>query len=124
MFSYAALMLCFRMGRLFFSLITDSSMPIQSVPFPPWVSWWRENPHATSLVAGAVAGMTAEAVLFPLDCFKTRVQSTGGFKTAGGFKGAYRGVGTAIAGSAPASAIFFMTYEFTKESLAFYSDSG
>lgn len=99
-------------------------MPIQSVPFPPWVSWWRENPHATSLAAGAVAGMAAEAVLFPLDCFKTRVQSQAGFQASGGFKGAYRGFGTAISGSAPASAIFFMTYEFSKHSFAFYDFTG
>lgn len=55
--------------------------------------------------------MSAEFCLFPLDCLKTRVQSRQGFSNAGGFRGVYRGCGTAISGAAPASAIFFCTYE-------------
>jgi len=80
------------------------------------------GPQYVPLIAGGFAGMTAEAVLFPLDCLKTRVQSRHGFWKSGGFQGMYRGVGTAVAGSAPASAIFFTTYELTKSSLNPYSE--
>lgn len=92
----------------------------ETVPFPEWNDWWHSNPTMISLAAGAFAGMSAEAILFPLDCLKTRVQSGHGWLSAGGFKvwHLYRGCGTAILGSAPASAIFFSTYEFTKSSLA------
>eukprot|EP00405_Crypthecodinium_cohnii_P012462 CAMPEP_0206432982 /NCGR_PEP_ID=MMETSP0324_2-20121206/8268_1 /ASSEMBLY_ACC=CAM_ASM_000836 /TAXON_ID=2866 /ORGANISM="Crypthecodinium cohnii, Strain Seligo" /LENGTH=322 /DNA_ID=CAMNT_0053899173 /DNA_START=78 /DNA_END=1046 /DNA_ORIENTATION=- len=68
-----------------------------------------------ALAAGAVAGMTVEATLFPLDCVKTRVQSGVGFAKAGGFKSIYRGVGVTAVGAVPASAIFFCTYEHMKE---------
>eukprot|EP00419_Tripos_fusus_P065581 CAMPEP_0172930860 /NCGR_PEP_ID=MMETSP1075-20121228/219203_1 /TAXON_ID=2916 /ORGANISM="Ceratium fusus, Strain PA161109" /LENGTH=379 /DNA_ID=CAMNT_0013792173 /DNA_START=109 /DNA_END=1250 /DNA_ORIENTATION=+ len=82
-----------------------------SVPFNQWAQWWRTHPHAVSLLAGAFAGMSAEAMLFPLDSAKTRVQSRRGFWGSGGFRGIYRGFGTALGGSVPASAIFFTTYE-------------
>jgi len=82
-----------------------------SVPFNQWAQWWRTHPHAVSLLAGAFAGMSAEAMLFPLDSAKTRVQSRRGFWGSGGFRGIYRGFGTALGGSVPASALFFTTYE-------------
>merc|ERR1712183_525036 len=37
-----------------------------------------------------------------------------GFFKAGGFKGVYRGLGAAAAGSAPGAALFFSTYETVK----------
>jgi solute carrier family 25 S-adenosylmethionine transporter 26 len=40
-------------------------------------------------------------MFFPLDTIKTRVQSSQGFWTSGGFKGVYRGVGSVGLGSAP-----------------------
>merc|ERR1719162_2940848 len=72
------------------------------------------SPFLVSLGAGAVAGMTAEVVLFPLDCLKTRVQSRSGLRGVGTLRSLYRGCGTAIAGSMPASAIFFATYDCAK----------
>lgn len=92
------------------------SMP-ENVPYPSWDSSWRGSPFVISLAAGAFAGMSAEFFLFPLDCLKTRVQSPKGFVKAGGFRGIYRGCGTAISGAAPASAIFFSTYEYAKHGL-------
>mmetsp|Transcript_52087 Transcript_52087/g.161631 ORF Transcript_52087/g.161631 Transcript_52087/m.161631 type:complete len:632 (+) Transcript_52087:127-2022(+) len=92
------------------------SLP-ENVPYPGWGEWWRTSPFFISLAAGAIAGMSAEFVFFPLDCVKTRVQSRHGFKQAGGFRGIYRGCGIAISGAAPASAIFFSTYECSKHAL-------
>ncbi|CZT51288.1 related to PET8 protein [Rhynchosporium secalis] len=68
----------------------------------------------TALLAGALAGTTVDLSLYPLDTLKTRLQSSTGFLASGGFTGIYRGVGSAIVGSAPGAALFFCTYEYTK----------
>lgn len=72
------------------------------------------TPFRTALIAGAVAGTTVDLSLFPLDTLKTRLQSSSGFFASGGFTGIYRGIGSAIVGSAPGAALFFCTYESTK----------
>ncbi|KAK3343698.1 mitochondrial carrier domain-containing protein [Lasiosphaeria hispida] len=74
-------------------------------------------PFQTALLAGALAGTTVDLSLFPLDTLKTRLQSSQGFFAAGGFRGIYRGVGSAVVGSAPGAAFFFCTYEATKQAL-------
>ncbi|KAL2160132.1 hypothetical protein VTH06DRAFT_1787 [Thermothelomyces fergusii] len=71
-------------------------------------------PFQTALLAGALAGTTVDLSLFPLDTLKTRLQSREGFFASGGFRGIYRGVGSALVGSAPGAAFFFCTYEATK----------
>ncbi|KAH7021213.1 s-adenosylmethionine mitochondrial carrier protein-like protein [Microdochium trichocladiopsis] len=71
-----------------------------------------------ALLAGGVAGTTVDLSLFPLDTLKTRMQSSEGFFASGGFKGIYRGVGSAVVGSAPGAAFFFCTYEGVKDILA------
>ncbi|KAI3394572.1 hypothetical protein diail_2563, partial [Diaporthe ilicicola] len=77
------------------------------------------NPTFThALLAGGIAGTTVDLTLFPLDTLKTRLQSSEGFFASGGFKGIYRGVGSAALGSAPGAAFFFCTYEATKSGLA------
>src|ERR1700712_2354398 len=68
----------------------------------------------TALLSGALAGTTVDLSLYPLDTLKTRLQSSSGFLASGGFSGIYRGVGSAIIGSAPGAALFFCTYEYTK----------
>ncbi|XP_046667316.1 S-adenosylmethionine mitochondrial carrier protein homolog [Homalodisca vitripennis] len=68
----------------------------------------------TSFTAGAVAGLTVDVALFPLDTLKTRIQSEKGFWKSGGFKQIYKGIGPTAAGSAPCAAIFFLTYNETK----------
>ncbi|KAL2016017.1 hypothetical protein VTK56DRAFT_4347 [Thermocarpiscus australiensis] len=78
-------------------------------------------PFQTALLAGALAGTTVDLSLFPLDTLKTRLQSSQGFFAAGGFRGIYRGVGSALVGSAPGAAFFFCTYEATKTLLARYT---
>lgn len=71
-------------------------------------------PFTTALIAGGIAGTTVDLTLFPLDTLKTRLQSSEGFFASGGFRGIYRGVGSAALGSAPGAALFFCTYEATK----------
>ncbi|XP_068415238.1 mitochondrial S-adenosylmethionine carrier protein isoform X3 [Eschrichtius robustus] len=67
-----------------------------------------------SLVAGGVAGVCVDLILFPLDTIKTRLQSPQGFNKAGGFRGVYAGVPSAAIGSFPNAAAFFITYEYVK----------
>lgn len=67
-----------------------------------------------SLVAGGVAGVSVDLILFPLDTIKTRLQSPQGFNKAGGFRGIYAGVPSAAIGSFPNAAAFFITYEYVK----------
>ena len=71
-----------------------------------------------ALLAGGIAGTTVDMSLFPLDTLKTRLQSREGFFASGGFRGIYRGIGSALVGSAPGAAFFFCTYETTKSALA------
>jgi solute carrier family 25 S-adenosylmethionine transporter 26 len=74
-------------------------------------------PFRSALLAGALAGTTVDLSLFPLDTLKTRLQSSAGFFPSGGFSGIYRGIGSAVVGSAPGAAFFFCTYETTKGAL-------
>ncbi|KAI4863671.1 mitochondrial carrier [Hypoxylon rubiginosum] len=74
----------------------------------------QQPPFATALLAGGIAGTTVDLSLFPLDTLKTRLQSHAGFFPSGGFRGIYRGVGSAVVGSAPGAAFFFCTYEGVK----------
>nr|XP_031542191.1 S-adenosylmethionine mitochondrial carrier protein isoform X2 [Vicugna pacos] len=74
-----------------------------------------------SLVAGGVAGVCVDLILFPLDTIKTRLQSPQGFNKAGGFRGIYAGVPSTAIGSFPNAAAFFITYEYVKWFL--HSDS-
>ncbi|KAF2152285.1 mitochondrial carrier [Myriangium duriaei CBS 260.36] len=77
-----------------------------------------ESPYLRSLVAGGIAGTTVDTSLFPLDTLKTRLQSSEGFIRSGGFRGVYKGLGSAVVGSAPGAALFFVTYDGIKRSLA------
>lgn len=77
----------------------------------------QNPPFQSALLAGALAGTTVDLSLFPLDTLKTRLQSSAGFFPSGGFSGIYRGIGSAIVGSAPGAAFFFCTYETTKKAV-------
>ncbi|KAF2255703.1 mitochondrial carrier [Trematosphaeria pertusa] len=78
---------------------------------------WVESPYLRSLIAGGLAGTTVDLSLYPLDTLKTRLQSSSGFTSSGGFNGIYRGVGSALIGSAPGAALFFITYDSIKRHL-------
>ncbi|XVF29859.1 hypothetical protein REPUB_Repub16aG0006800 [Reevesia pubescens] len=69
-----------------------------------------------SVIAGATAGVVVEAVLYPIDTIKTRLQAArGGGKVI--LKGLYSGLGGNLAGVLPASAIFLGVYEPSKQKL-------
>ena len=76
-----------------------------------------EPTFLVSLISGGIAGTTVDVALFPLDTIKTRLQSPHGFLKAGGFRGVYKGLSAAAAGSAPSAALFFSTYEMGKQML-------
>ncbi|KAK3684308.1 mitochondrial carrier domain-containing protein [Podospora appendiculata] len=88
-------------------------MSTTTAPQPP--------PFRTALLAGALAGTTVDLSLFPLDTLKTRLQSSAGFFASGGFRGIYRGIGSAVVGSAPGAAFFFCTYETSKSLFSAYN---
>ncbi|KPV71792.1 uncharacterized protein RHOBADRAFT_19025 [Rhodotorula graminis WP1] len=71
----------------------------------------------SALVAGACAGTAVDTLFFPIDTLKTRAQAQQGFFAAGGFKGVYRGLGSAVVGSAPGASLFFTSYELAKHHL-------
>jgi len=77
----------------------------------------KETSFLTALLAGGCAGTSVDVALFPLDTIKTRLQDPRGFQAAGGFKGVYNGLASAAAGSAPGAALFFSTYETSKNML-------
>lgn len=87
--------------------MTDS--PLSTAP--------RITPFTRALLAGALAGTTVDLSLYPIDTLKTRLQSSAGFYHSGGFRGIYAGVGSALVGSAPGAALFFVTYEGIKSRL-------
>lgn len=59
-------------------------------------------------------------ILFPLDTFKTRIQSKKGFWASGGFRGIYNGLPSTLVGSAPTAALFFTIYDTTKSRLDYF----
>ena len=73
-----------------------------------------DSPFTRALLAGGFAGTTVDLSLYPIDTLKTRLQSSAGFYPSGGFRGIYAGVGSALIGSAPGAALFFVSYESIK----------
>jgi solute carrier family 25 (mitochondrial S-adenosylmethionine transporter), member 26 len=80
------------------------------------------NPARTfqlGMLGGAVAGFTVDAVLFPLDTLKTRLQMSANAAARGAlFRGLYDGFAPAVVASAPAAAAFFGMYDYVKRVLA------
>eukprot|EP00002_Diphylleia_rotans_P015845 TRINITY_DN3069_c0_g1_i2.p1 TRINITY_DN3069_c0_g1~~TRINITY_DN3069_c0_g1_i2.p1 ORF type:complete len:281 (-),score=58.89 TRINITY_DN3069_c0_g1_i2:193-1035(-) len=90
--------------------------------------------HSANMIAGATAGMMEHVVMFPVDTIKTRLQSAHGANSPyrGVFRGLthiiktegaaslFRGVGAVASGAAPAHALYFATYEITKDKLSPY----
>lgn len=68
------------------------------------------------IVAGGTAGVVVEALLYPIDTIKTRLQAAqGGSKIY--WKGLYSGLAGNLAGVLPASAVFIGVYEPSKQKL-------
>lgn len=70
-------------------------------------------------MAGGAAGITVDAILFPLDTIKTRLQARKqpGVQVQSGFKGSYRGLLAALLNGFPGAATFWTAYEGTKQML-------
>ncbi|GFT01825.1 s-adenosylmethionine mitochondrial carrier protein [Nephila pilipes] len=60
-----------------------------------------QSRYAVTLMAGAMAGLSVDLSLFPLDTIKTRLQSSQGFWKAGGLRNIYAGIGSVAVGSSP-----------------------
>ncbi|KAJ3165893.1 hypothetical protein HDU88_003768 [Geranomyces variabilis] len=86
-------------------------------------------PTPQIMLAGALAGMTYNAALFPADCVKSRQQTmeagrgfvevAQGVWARQGWRGFYKGFGITVARSAPTSAMIFATYELLSRHAAF-----
>ncbi|CAM9018117.1 hypothetical protein WICANDRAFT_27829 [Wickerhamomyces anomalus NRRL Y-366-8] len=81
------------------------------------------NDFFISLLSGAAAGTSTDLTFFPIDTVKTRLQAKGGFFKNGGYKGIYRGLGSALIASAPSASLFFVTYDTMKVKLQPVSES-
>ncbi|RCI09665.1 hypothetical protein L249_3821 [Ophiocordyceps polyrhachis-furcata BCC 54312] len=69
-------------------------------------------------VAGAVAAFTVDVIVYPLDTYKTRLQSRDFLKAAAPKGGLYQGIGVVVVATLPAAGVFFSTYERCKRLLA------
>ncbi|KAL4750319.1 hypothetical protein BDW72DRAFT_176233 [Aspergillus terricola var. indicus] len=85
-----------------------------------------------SLIAGAVAGLTVDCSLYPLDTIKTRLQKarhhgpsvpTSSVSLRQTIRGIYAGLPSVLLGSAPSAASFFIVYDGVKRSLSTNSES-
>ncbi|KAK2766949.1 S-adenosylmethionine transporter [Arachnomyces sp. PD_36] len=79
-----------------------------------------------SLLSGAVAGLTVDLSLYPLDTFKTRLQKSRHTSPSATpqapalrqtLRGIYAGLPSVILGSAPSAASFFIVYDGVKRYL-------
>ncbi|KAJ5973397.1 S-adenosylmethionine mitochondrial carrier protein [Penicillium waksmanii] len=78
-----------------------------------------------SLLSGAVAGLTVDCSLYPLDTIKTRLQKardhtapqTSRLTLRQTVRGIYAGLPSVLFGSAPSAASFFIVYDGVKRSL-------
>ncbi|KAJ5327280.1 Mitochondrial substrate/solute carrier [Penicillium brevicompactum] len=77
-----------------------------------------------SLISGAIAGLTVDCSLYPLDTIKTRLQKARDHTAPQTrvslrqtFRGIYAGLPSVLFGSAPSAASFFIVYDGVKRSL-------
>ncbi|UZJ53202.1 hypothetical protein CBS101457_002522 [Exobasidium rhododendri] len=84
----------------------------------------RAPSYSTSLLSGALSGLSVDLLFYPIDTLKTRLQSSKGFIQSGGFSGIYRGIGSVAVGSAPGAACFFVVYESMKPMILQYKIFG
>lgn len=100
----------------------SSRHDLPPTPSPQLVS----SPWTRSLLAGALAGLTVDVSLYPLDTIKTRLQSnlsshatsvTTRHTAAGTLRSIYAGLPSAVIGSMPSAASFFVVYDGVKRHL-------
>ncbi|KAL5341574.1 Pkinase-domain-containing protein [Aspergillus crustosus] len=84
------------------------------------------EPPSPSVPAGAIAGLTVDCSLYPLDTIKTRLQKarhhgpsvpTPSLSLRQTIRGIYAGLPSVLLGSAPSAASFFIVYDGVKRSL-------
>lgn len=89
-------------------------------------SYAVSSPWTRSLLAGALAGLTVDVSLYPLDTLKTRLQSnlsrnasslTTRHTFTGTVRSIYAGLPSAIVGSMPSAASFFVVYDGVKRQM-------
>lgn len=71
-------------------------------------------PFLMNLIAGGCCGLAVDGILFPIDTWKTRLQSETGFWKSGAFRGLYNGILPVVAASVPIAASFFCVYELVR----------
>ncbi|BFZ56847.1 Fe(2+) transporter [Savitreella phatthalungensis] len=91
-----------------------------------------ETPLSANLIAGAFAGIAEHTLMYPVDAIKTRMQivqpspaavytgianAISRISTTEGVRSLWRGMGSVVMGAGPAHAVYFGTYEFTKEAM-------
>jgi solute carrier family 25 S-adenosylmethionine transporter 26 len=85
----------------------------------PTSSWYNPSPHLASQLTpqcGAIAALTVDLLVYPLDTIKTRIQSPD-YRNRPLFRGLYQGLGPVVLATLPAASVFFSTYEFTRSRL-------
>lgn len=90
----------------------------------------ESTPLVANLIAGAFAGVAEHTLMYPVDAIKTRMQivqptpaavysgvtnAITKISTTEGIRTLWRGMTSVILGAGPAHAVYFGTYEFTKE---------
>ncbi|ORY79408.1 glycosyltransferase family 20-domain-containing protein [Protomyces lactucae-debilis] len=89
----------------------------------------ESTPLYANLIAGAFAGIAEHTLMYPVDAIKTRMQivqpapgavytgitnAISKISTTEGVRSLWRGMTSVILGAGPAHAVYFGTYEFTK----------
>ena len=85
------------------------------------------NYTLVNTLSGAFCGITVDSIIYPLDTIKTcvfgapvmcrRHQAKVGMVTVKSYRHLFKGLGTILMGSVPASAIYWAIYEKTKKAL-------
>lgn len=111
-------------------MATDSSQSKNITDDIDYEALPSSAPLSYQLLAGAFAGIMEHTVLFPIDAIKTRIQSASGqsvsrsllnqisrISSLEGSLALWKGVQSVILGAGPAHAVYFATYEFSKDYL-------
>ncbi|KDN52301.1 putative MRS4-protein of the mitochondrial carrier family [Tilletiaria anomala UBC 951] len=110
--------------------MTASSTEVDAVEEIDYEGLGASTPLHINMIAGALAGVSEHAVMFPVDVVRTRMQVLAAapaatysgvaeafsrISTAEGARALWRGVTSVILGAGPAHALYFGTYEAVKE---------
>ena len=71
-----------------------------------------------AVIAGGLAGMAADFIVFPIDKVKTRLQANKGAISEKQSGGMFQGLASAMLAAFPCTALFWIAYEYSKFYLA------